>query len=71
MYITRSETFIEIDLLQHLKISRQTYATTLSKISFSLNLSQLSEFKTLTILTNRNISLIPNLSIIYHMVVAK
>ena len=71
MYIIRSETFIEIDLLQHLKISRQTYPTNLSKISFSLNLSHLSECKTLTILTNRNISLIPNLSIIYHIVVAK
>ena len=27
MYIIRSETFIEIDSLQHLKISRQTYPT--------------------------------------------
>ena len=27
-----SETFIEIDSLQHLKISRQTYPTNLSKI---------------------------------------
>ena len=71
MYITRSETFIEIDLLQHLKISRQTYPTTQSKISFSLNLSHLSEYKTLTKLANRNISLIPYLSIIYHIVVAK
>ena len=32
MYIIRSETFIEIDSLQHLKISRQTYPTNLSKI---------------------------------------
>ena len=32
MYIIRSETFIEIDSLQRLKISRQTYATNLSKI---------------------------------------
>ena len=32
MYIIRSETFIEIDSLRHLKISRQTYPTNLSKI---------------------------------------
>ena len=35
MYIIRSETFIEIDSLQHLKISRQTYPTNLSKICVS------------------------------------
>ena len=29
-----SETFIEIDLLQHLKISRQTYPANLSKLKF-------------------------------------
>ena len=32
MYIIRSETFIEIDSLQHLKISRPTYPTNLLKI---------------------------------------
>ena len=32
MYIMRAETFIEIDSLQHLKISRQIYPTNLSKI---------------------------------------
>ena len=31
MYIIRSETFIETDSLQHLKISRQTYPTNRSK----------------------------------------
>ena len=32
MYITMSETFINIDLLQHLEISRQTYPTNGQKI---------------------------------------
>ena len=32
MYIIMSETFIKIDSLQHLEISRQTYTTNLSKI---------------------------------------
>ena len=32
MYIIMSETFINIDSLQYLEISRQTYATNLSKI---------------------------------------
>ena len=32
MYILMSETFIKIDLLQHLEISRQTYPTNRSKI---------------------------------------
>ena len=32
MYIIRSETFTEIDALQHVKISRQAYPTNLSKI---------------------------------------
>ena len=36
-----SETFIKIDLLQHLEISSQTYTTNLSKISVT----------TLTVLT--------------------
>ena len=36
MYIIRSETFIEIDSLQDLKISRQTYPTKLSKICVTI-----------------------------------
>ena len=35
MYIKMSETFITIDSLQHLKISRQTYPTNRSKICFA------------------------------------
>ena len=49
-----SETFIKIDSLQHLEISRQTYPTNVSKIMpnntsmtihFSLNLSHLLNVK--------------------------
>ena len=40
MYIIMSETFIKIDSLQHLKISRQTYPTNRSKI-FVQTLSQI------------------------------
>ena len=32
MYIIMSETFIKIDLLQHLEVSRQTYPTNLSPV---------------------------------------
>ena len=49
VYIMRSETFIEIAPLQHLKISRQTFHTSLSKIcvttftvlTLSLNFSKM------------------------------
>ena len=40
MYIKMSETFIKIDSLQHLKISRQTYRTNRLKI-FVQTLSQI------------------------------